>query len=133
MAERYVKWEPIHGLPRILDPTSVVTGVGKNGHLVFTLVEPIAAGRVFSIVFDRPLAFRLLNESYRLKMLESLQSELPWPTFTVEDSEWAEWFHDQTLGIYRDWPVQHYLFIGEDVVEVLSRVAPKFDETKVDA
>jgi hypothetical protein len=117
------------GLPRVLDPTSIDLSCEKGAGLRFTLAEPSAGGRSFSVAFDRVLAFRLTNESYRLKMLESIQNELPWPTYRVENSEWIEWFHDQTLGIYRDWPVEHFLFIGEDVFEVLCTEIPKFAET----
>ena len=46
------------------------------------------------------------------------------------DSEWVEWFHDQTLGIYRDWRVQHFMFVGEDVIEVLSTTEPRIAEVK---
>jgi hypothetical protein len=128
--EQLVQWEPISGLPRILDPTSINLNCGKGAGLGFRLAEPDANGRSFSVVFDRVLAFRHANESYRLEMLESIQNELPWPTHRVENSKWIEWFHDQTLGIYRDWPIKHFLFIGEDVVDVLSTDMPKIAETE---
>ena len=129
-AERFVRWEPTAGLPRVLDPNLVVRDFGERGGLHITLVEPRTDGRVFRIDFVRALAFRSANESFRLKMVESLQIKLPWPTFTVENSEWVEWFHEQTIGVYRDWPVQHFLFVGEDIVEVLSTQAPTFTEIK---
>ncbi len=74
--------------------------------------------------FVRPLAFRYANESFRLKMIEPVNHLMPWNTFRVEGSEWIDWFHDQTFGIYREWRVQHFMFLGEDVFEVLSRVEP---------
>lgn len=129
IAERFVKWEPTPYLPRILDTVVMAKEFGKNGGFGITLTEP-ANGRAFRVHFDRALVFRLANESYRLKMLESVQHELPWPTFRVEDSELVEWFHDQTFGVYRDWPVEHFLFVGEDVVEVLSTEAPVIAEIK---
>jgi hypothetical protein len=128
--EQFVRWEPALTLPRILDPTSIEREFGKNGSLRFTSAEPIKGGRVFRIEFARPLALRSGNESYRLKMIESLQNELPWATFKVEESEWVEWFHDETFGAYRDWPVQHFSFIGEDIIEVLSTESPTFAEIK---
>ena len=128
--ERFVRWEPTAGLPRVLDPNSIVQDFGKRGGLHITLVEPRTDGRAFRFDFIRALAFRSTNESFRLKMLEALQDVLPWPTFKVEDSEWVEWFHDQTLGVYRDWRVQHFLFVGEDVIEILSTEAPALIEIK---
>jgi len=129
-AERIVRWEPTPGLPRVLNPNSIAQDFGKNGGLHITLVEPHTDGKAFRIDFVRALAFRSANESFRLKILESLRNELPWPTFNVEDSEWVQWFHEQTFGAYRDWPVQHFLFVGEDVIEVLSTEAPAFIEIK---
>jgi hypothetical protein len=124
------QWEAISGLRRILDPTSIDLHCGKGAGLRFTLAEPSAGGRSFSVDFDRVLAFRLGNESYKLKVLEAIQNELPWPTYKSENSKWIEWFHDQTVRIYQDWPIKHFLFIGEDVVEVLSTNTPEFAETE---
>lgn len=126
--ERFIKWEPTAGLPSILDAHVVLHDFGKGGGLHTTLAEPHAGGRTFKIGFVRELAFRLANESFRLKLLDALQNMLPWPAFTVENSEWIEWFHDQTLGAYRDWSIQHFLFVGEDVLEVLSTEAPTIIE-----
>jgi hypothetical protein len=123
--ERFVKWEPISGLPRALD-TPVLTDHYERGFQL-TLAEPSANGRAFDVHFENPLAFRSANESYRLKMIESL-TDVPWSTFKVENSEWLEWFHDQTLGIYRDWRIQHFVFLGEAVVEVLSVTEPRIAE-----
>ena len=126
--ERFVKWEFIPGLPRNLGTPSLIKDY-ENGFR-FTLAECYSDGRAFSVEFERPLAFRCANESYRLKLIETLQAELPWPTFKVENSKWVEWFHEQTLEIYRDWKVEYYAFIGEDIVEVLSSHEPSCSEIK---
>jgi hypothetical protein len=123
--ERPVRWEPDIGLPRMLDP-SLLTNDSEHG-LQLTLAEPSAKERVFSVRFDKALAFRSASESYRLKFMEPL-TDLPWPTFKVEASRWLDWFHDETYGIYRDWPIQHFVFLGLDVVDVLSTLEPRFAE-----
>jgi hypothetical protein len=128
--ERFVRWQPTADLPRALDANSFVHDFGKGGGVRITFVEPRNGGRIFRVDFARELAFRLANESFRLKVIEALKDALPWPTFKVENSEWVEWFHEQTPGAYRDWPVQHFLFIGEDVVEVLSTENPTCIEMK---
>jgi hypothetical protein len=126
--ERFVRWEPIPGLPSNLDTPSLVNDY--DGGFRLTLVEERGEGRQFTVAFEQPLAFQSANESYRLKLIESLQPQLPWTTFKVQDSRWVEWFHDQTLGIYREWPVEHFVFVGEDVVEVLSHRQPICTEVK---
>jgi len=126
--ERFVRWEPIQGLPKTVDTPSLVHDNDRGFRL--TLVEERAEGRQFTVAFEQPLAFRSANESYRLKLIESLQPQLPWPTFKVDNSTWVEWFHDQTSGIYIDWKVEHNKIVGEDVIEVLSQRAPIFTETK---
>ena len=120
------KWEPFLGLPRDLDAPSLTNDFDSGFCLI--LAERRADGRAFKVAFEKPLAFRSANESYRLKLIEAAQSDLPWPTFKVERSTWVEWFHDQTHGIYRDWPVEHFLFMGEDVIEVLSARQPLISE-----
>src|SRR4051812_9751521 len=104
--ERVLRWKPDIDLPPNVD-TAVLTNDYEHGFQL-TLAEPTAHGRAFIVEFDKPLAFRSANESYRLRFLESL-IDLPWPTFKVEHSRWVEWFHEQTYGIYRDWPVQHFV------------------------
>jgi len=125
--ERFVKWE-IPGLPRILDTPSLINDY-ENG-FVLTLVEEKSDGRAFNIRFEQPLAFRSANERYRLKLISWLHPELPWPTFKVENSQWVDWFHDQSLGVYSDSLVEHYAFIGEDVIEVLSARPPICSEVE---
>jgi hypothetical protein len=125
-SEQPLKWEPLPSLPRNLDTQSLTTDY-RNG-FQFVLAEPHANGRAFRLKFEHPLAFRSVNESYRLKLIEPINSQLPWPTFKVEHSTWVEWFHDQSLGIYRDWAVEHFLFMGEHVIEVLSVVPPVITE-----
>lgn len=129
-AERFVRWEPISNLPGILDPSLTSPEFGKNGGLHVTLTEPRAGGRVFKAEFTKVLMFRCANESYRLKMIETIKRELPWPAFKIENSEWIAWFNEQTFGVYRDWPVQHFVLLGEDILEVLSTLAPAFVEVE---
>ena len=124
--EQLLKWEPFPGLPRNLDTPSLTNDYDDGFRLI--LAEPRADGRAFKVVFEQPLAFRSANERYRLKLIEPINSELPWPTFKVEHSTWVEWFHDQSLGIYRDWAVGHFIFMGEEVIEVLSVRQPLFTE-----
>ncbi|MBZ5626391.1 MAG: hypothetical protein LAQ69_48080 [Acidobacteriia bacterium] len=125
--ERIAKWHPDSALPRNLDTVSLTTDFESGVRLI--LVEPRADGRAFRVEFEKPLAFRSAKECYRLELVEKL-TELPWPTFKVEDSVWVEWFHDQTHGAYRDWQIEHFVFLGEEVVEVLSHVQPRFTEIK---
>jgi hypothetical protein len=124
--ERVLKWEPLPGLPRNLDTPSLSNDYDNGFRLI--LAEKRADGRAFQVEFEQPLAFRCVNERYCLKLIEPLQAELPWPTFKIENSVWIEWFHDQALGIYRDRPVEHFVFIGEDVIEVLSARQPLVTE-----
>jgi hypothetical protein len=125
-SEQLLKWEPFPDLPRNLDSPSLTNDYDNGFRLI--LAEPRANGRAFKVEFEQLLAFRSANESYRLKLIEPMNSELPWPTFKVEHSVWVDWFHEQTFGIYRDWPVEHFLFMGEDVIEVLSARQPRFTE-----
>ncbi len=125
-SERLSKWDPFPGLPRNLDPRLLTTNYRDGFHLM--LAEPNTSGGAFRVEFQKPLALRSVNESYRLKLIEPINSQLPWPTFKVEYSTWVEWFHDQSFGIYRDWAIEHFLFLGEHIVEVLSVVPPVITE-----
>jgi hypothetical protein len=119
--ERVLRWEPNIGLPRNLD-TPVLTNDYEHG-LQLILAESSADGRAFSVQFEKPIAFRSANESYRLELIQSL-ADLPWRTFKIAGSRWVDWFHDETNGIYHGWTIQHFVFVGEDIVEVCPALNP---------
>jgi hypothetical protein len=51
--ERFVRWEPIHGLPSNLDTPSLINDY--DGGFRLTLVEERAEGRQFIVAFEQPL------------------------------------------------------------------------------
>jgi hypothetical protein len=65
-SEQLRKWEPFPGLPPNLDTPSLTTDYHNGLDLI--LAEPRANGRAFRVKFEQPLAFRSVNESYRLKL-----------------------------------------------------------------
>lgn len=66
---------------------------------------------------------RSANARLRSKLLE-LSREAPYGTFKVENSEWLEWFHEKTHDTYREFQIQHFALITEDIVEILSVSEP---------
>ncbi len=52
----------------------------------------------------------------------------PYFLFTIENSEYIRSFRKETLGLYDEVKIQHYVIITEDIVsEVLSTSAPKIE------
>jgi hypothetical protein len=124
--ESYRKWEPVPDFPRRIEIDSVYHD--PDGFCI-VLKEPGERSGGFRLSFDKLLGFRSTSERYRMKLLQALTPHFPWPAFTVADSSWTAWFHEETLGIHRDWQVLHFVFLGNDIIEVLSASEPSIEKT----
>ena len=54
----------------------------------------------------------------------------PWFLFVIENSEYIQSFRKETLGLFDEVNIKHYVIIADDVIsEVLSPSAPKIEVT----
>lgn len=129
MAEQWIKWEPLEGLPQKMYLERMIDD--KNGiSLKFkSESDDISIQVIFE---DSVLSLRNTDEGRRLKTLDFLVNthgkdfSSKWSLFKVTDSSYVKWFNEESFGIYADYNVEHYVFLTpNDVFEVLSTYAPK--------
>ncbi|MEL6368535.1 MAG: hypothetical protein AAFQ16_11315 [Pseudomonadota bacterium] len=77
--------------------------------------------RQIRVALDHALAYRVINESFRLS---ASGESLPDLLTLLDESDFLRWFHQESLGIYED--VSHYQILAGDVyVDVIASAAPQ--------
>lgn len=97
-------------------------------HFRVVLRGPSPSDRVVRILFDSVIAYRNINESFRLRTLEQIRGmELP-PLVTVENSHWLAWLRHESGGVLDGVALVHYMIITpEDIIEIASEFPPRVE------
>lgn len=90
------------------------------------LRSSILEGKMLRINFNDKLSYRNTDESFYLKLWGSMNKEILGKTFyIISNSDYADFFNDQTLDIYRDWKIIHYaIYTNSDCIDILSIQQP---------
>lgn len=135
--EKRMKWEPLSGIPQTLNLIGLKYGFLKQhgfDGLTVNLQGRNDDSPILTIHFDVDCFFglRIIDEGDLLKdgydideavieMKKEKDSWHKWSLFTIENSRYLEWFHEQSVGVRRDIEMTHYLIkTPDDVIDVLS-------------
>jgi hypothetical protein len=122
--EKYVKWEPIKNIPETL----YLEGLHDDYEGFRLLLRDEKLSRMLRITFDPPLSYRNTDEGDLLKTDQIAEGFLKWPLYTVENSRFLKWFHEESLEIHRNENPIHYAIITpNDVVDIISCYPPKVE------
>lgn len=130
---KWMKWEPVKGIPQELYCEDL-----KYNHdgLTVNLQGKDKNSPILTINFEFFLALRIVDEGNLLKDSADIDEAIlqmnleqgsyhKWSLFTVENSPYLEWFHDQSVDIHRDIKIVHHVIsTPDDVIEVLDSVIP---------
>ena len=131
--EKWIKWKPLNEIPQTLFCESIQ--YNYNG-LIIKLQGKDSDSPILTINFEFFLSLRVMDEGKFLKdscdideaVLEmelEQDSYYRWGLFTVENSPFLEWFHDQSVDTHRDIRIVHYVIrTPGDVIEILASVTP---------
>ena len=132
-----MKWKPVEGIPQTLYLIGLKYGfIKKHGSdgLTMNLQGRNDDDPILTIHFDIDCFFglRIIDEGNLLKYKYDLDEAIikmewekdslqKWSLFTVENSRYLEWFHEQSVGVRRKIEMTHYLIkTPDDVIDVLS-------------
>lgn len=131
--EKWLKWEPIEGIPQ----TIYLRGLKYDyDGLTINIQDKDEKYLILTIHFEGFFAIRIVDEGDLLKgshdmdkavieMEKEKGSYYKWSLFTVENSLYLEWFHEQSLGVRKKEELVHYIIrTSEDVIEVLDIAEP---------
>ena len=122
----YTKWNPV---PHLADKAFYVEAVHDDAEGFRIWFSNSTAGVVTIVKFNNVLLYTNSDEMYRLSEVKNQEPmKFPHLFWQVEDSELIKEFHRQSLEIYKDRPIKHFVFLsGSDCIDVLSESEPTFN------
>ncbi|MEH6474115.1 MAG: hypothetical protein V7727_00440 [Sneathiella sp.] len=123
--EKYTAWDPIKGL---LDTFYVESIHDDYEGFRILLQGDDKTTDVLRIKFDVALAYRKVDEGDRWKTVSSNPELQKSVFFIVENSNWIDWFCNESCGIHSSDELIHYaIFTSNDCIDVLSAVEPSVE------
>lgn len=122
MTNSISKWQPIDGNTEEM----FVKSLQDNCDGLKIFLHNIAETLNISIAFTEPLSYRNTDESYLLKLWDSLEEgELKGSFYIYKKSAFIDNFNDMTHGIYKDLEIKHYaIYTDSDCIDILSVKEP---------
>lgn len=126
--EYWEKWIPIRGLPSTLYNDSLID---NSDGITLEFSDENEQNKII-VKFDGcVLSYRNTDEGSLGKIFKFLDKQYGtdfyanWTFFKVKNSEYINWFHEVSLGMYKSEPIEHYVFLTpDDVIEILSTDSP---------
>ena len=119
---KLVAWNPIKEIPRIL----YCEGIHDDYEGFRVLLKGRGVGdRVLRIMFNGLVAYRNINESYRLT---SLPPNGTGTLFRVENSSWIPWICKESGGVLIPENLNHFaIYTPEDFLDIVDDSVPRVD------
>ena len=123
-----IKWSPLEGICEKLS----LEGLHDDYEGVRLLLKGESPNnRMLRISFDPALSYRNIDEGDYMKSLHSFHGgELlgKWTLFTVENSEFLQWFTKESHETHKGENITHYAVLTiDDCVDILSAYPPKVE------
>lgn len=120
--ERYVHWSTELNLPREL---AVVAVADVDDGLTVTLGPASGAEPLAVVQFGDFVAYRNINESFRVRTWNRVRPGEACGMLVVENSAWLEWLMAESSGVLDDCGLKHYaIYTGDDCIDVASQTEP---------
>lgn len=121
--QEFRAWKPLDGVPERLYLEAVHDDYEG---LRFLLRGEDATGRTLRLVFESPVGYRNINESYRLKTWAAIPDMKALPSLlTVQNSNWVQWLVEEAGGVIRPEKLVHYaIYTPENCVDVVTKFPP---------
>jgi hypothetical protein len=98
----------------------------SDGLKIYLSSELSSNHKMLEVVFDPYVAYRNMNESYRMATLSKYPDGLKETIYKVNNSAWVKWFHEESMGMYIENNIIHYAFMTiADCIDVLAEFEPK--------
>jgi hypothetical protein len=122
MKNKYEKWCPLERIPARLYCEGLHDDY-EGFHILLRGGE--SSSRMLRIAFDPALVYRNIDDGDLLKTICTLSEPEVSSLFTVENSTWLEWLHEESHGIHDGEAIIHYaIYTANDCIDVLSAFEP---------
>ena len=114
-------WLPIPGVPRRL----YLQSMHDDGDELTILLRPESTESILRIVYEAPIAYRSINETYRLRTWNMADMQALPTLLIIERSTWIKWLIEEAVGILDGRALVHYaLYTPDDCIDVVADIAP---------
>jgi hypothetical protein len=121
--EVYSPWRPRPDIPPILFLVSL--GDDEDA-LRVTLVAEESPDRQLLLLFRAPIAYRVMDESYRLRTWQEAGLSRRTTLLTVLNSHFTAWLVAESCGVLDDQPLVHYaVFTDNECLDIVSQFPPE--------
>jgi hypothetical protein len=116
-------WKPLDGVPERLYLEAVHDDCEG---LRFLLRGEDTTSPTLRLVFESPVAYRNINESYRVRTWAAVSDMRALPSLLkVENSNWARWLVEEAGGVLRVDALVHYaIYTPEDCIDIVTEFPP---------
>jgi len=82
--------------------------------------------KLLRLLYDPYISYGNMDESYRVRAIDNCAGKLRSTFYIVKDSNFIEWFHEESKNIYKDRDIVHYAIITvADCIDILSDYPPE--------
>lgn len=116
-------WSPVAGISDRLYCMSVSDG---SSGLRIVLGGPEHGRKRMQILFENPIAYRNIEETYRNRTWLRIHGAAP-NLAIIENSEWASWLDQESGGLISETrsPLLHYaIYTDQDCIDVATYLEP---------
>ncbi|HZF53550.1 MAG TPA: hypothetical protein VE093_33110 [Polyangiaceae bacterium] len=116
-------WEPHKAIPRRVEVMAIRD---EDEGLTVVLASEDSRRPVAKLVFQSVVAYRNVNESFRLRTWRTHNmAGLP-SLLIVEGSLWLTWLRDESDSVLEEFAVTHYaIYTNDDCLDVAAKEPPK--------
>jgi len=120
--QAFTPWKPHDLIPQRVEVTSVRD---EGEGLSVTIAAEDERADLVKLIFEDFVAYRNINESFRIRTWEVQDlRDLP-SLIIVEESTWLKWLIEESGGILDGTLLKHYaIYTGDDCIDVASRSPP---------
>lgn len=125
MKNKYLKWNPLEGIPSHLSCEGIYDDY-EGFRILLKGDETTAA--MLRITFDAASAYRNIDEGDLLRTITAVKDTGKSSLYTVENSSWIEWFREESLGKHSKTRFIHYaIYTENDCIDVITEFEPEVE------
>ena len=122
ITERFERWQPLENTPRRLEIRALRD---EDEGLCVVVASEETRKPLMKLVFQDFVAYRNVNESFRIRTWQSHVMKGSSSLLIVHGSLWLDWLRQESGGVLDDVGLTHYaIYTNDDCIDVAARVAP---------
>jgi hypothetical protein len=118
----FKRWQPHEAVPTRVQIASIRD---EDEGLSITIASQGSGETIVKLVFSGVVAYRNINESFRLRTWQSHEMKGSSSLLIIEESSWLKCLRDESCGVLDEFELTHYaIYTEDDCVDVAAKMAP---------